>query len=128
MDSGNDNQSMDTLQKNLYQWTKLDLELKELNKKCSDIRKKKDILQSRICPIIQSEKLEDNIFSIPSLQTNVLIKEQKSSESLSYKFLEEKLNDYFDTPEKTELLIQYLKDNRKTEASFVLKSNFLKEE
>ena len=128
MESGNDNQSMDTLQKNLLQWTKLDLELKELNKKCSDIRKKKEILQSRICPVIKSEKLEDNIFSIPALQTNVLFKEQKTSESLSYKFLEEKLNDYFDTPEKTGLLIQYLKDNRKTETSFILKSNFLKEE
>ena len=128
MDSGNDNQSMDTLQKNLLQWTKLDLELKELNKKCSDIRKKKEILQSKICPIIQSEKLEDNIFSIPALNTNILFKEQKSLESLSYRYLEEKLNDYFDTPEKTRLLIQYLKDNRKTDNSFILKSNFIKEE
>ncbi len=125
MASGNDNQSMESLQKNLLQWTKLDLELKELNKKCSDIRKKKDILQSRICPIIQSEQLEDNIFSIPTLQTNVLFKEQKTSESLSYKYLEEKLNGYFDTPEKTGLLIQYLKDNRKAETSYVLKSNHL---
>jgi hypothetical protein len=38
--------------------------------------------------------------------------------------LEEKLNDYFDTPEKTGLLIQYLKDNRKTETTYVLKRNF----
>jgi hypothetical protein len=125
MASGNDIQPMDILQKNLLQWTKLDLELKELNKKCSDIRKKKDILQSKICPIIQSENLEDNIFSIPALQTNVLLKEQKSSESLSYKFLEVKLNDYFDTPEKPGLLIQHLKDNRKVETSYVLKSNHL---
>ena len=124
----NDIQPMDTLQKNLLQWTKLDIELKELNKKCSDIRKKKDILQTRVCHVIQSEKLEDNIFSIPSLQTNILLKEQKTTESLSYKFLEDKLNDYFDTPEKTGLLIQYLKDNRKTETSYVLKSNLLKEE
>ena len=124
----NDIQPMDTLQKNLLQWTKLDIELKELNKKCSDIRKKKDILQTRVCPVIQSENLEDNIFSIPALQTNILLKEQKTTESLSYKFLEDKLNDYFDTPEKTGLLIQYLKDNRKTETSYVLKSNLLKEE
>ena len=34
--------------KTCFKWTKLDLELKELNKKCSDIRKKKEILQSRI--------------------------------------------------------------------------------
>lgn len=116
-------QPMDTLQKYLLQWTKLDLELKELNKKCSDIRNKKEILQSRICPVIKSEKLEDNIFSIPALKTNVLFKEQKTTESLSYKFLEEKLNDYFDTPEKTGLLIQYLKDNRKIDTSYILKSD-----
>ena len=90
--------NMDALQKNLLSWSKLDKELKELNKQCSDIRKRKDILQSDICPVIQSENLDDNIFSIPSLQTNIVIKENKVSESLSYKFLEEKFNDYFDTP------------------------------
>jgi len=120
--------TMDTLQKNLLAWTKLDIELKELNKQCSDIRKKKDILQSEICPVIQSEKLDDNIFSIPSLLTNIVIKEHKVSESLSYKFLEERLNDYFDTSDKTRLLLQYLKGNRKYETSYVLRSSILKEE
>ena len=117
--------SMETLQKNLLQWTKLDKELKELNKQCSEIRKKKDILQSKICPVIQSEQLEDNIFSIPSLQTNVVIKETKTSESLSYKFLEDKLNDYFDTPDKAAILLQYLKDNRKHVVNHVLKSSVI---
>ena len=32
---------MDTLQKNLLQWTKLDKELKELNKQCAEILSKK---------------------------------------------------------------------------------------
>ena len=41
---------MEELQKHLLQWTKLDKELKELNKKCSDIRRKKDSLQSKIYP------------------------------------------------------------------------------
>ena len=120
--------NMDVLQKNLLSWSKLDKELKELNKQCSDIRKKKEHLQSEICPVIQSEKLDDNIFSIPSLQTNIVIKEHKVSESLSYKFLEDKFNDYFDTPDKTQLLLQYLKDNRKSESSFILKSSVLKED
>ena len=117
---------MEILQKNLLQWTKLDKELKELNKRCSDIRKKKEHLQSKICPQIQSEQLEDNIFSIPSLETNVVFKEQKTSESLSYKFLEEKLMDYFETPDKAQILLQYLKDNRKHDSSFVLKSSSIK--
>ena len=119
---------MEELQKNLVQWTKLDKELKELNKKCSEIRRKKDNLQSKICPVIQSEQLEDNIFSIPSLETQVSFKEHKTSESLSYKFLEDKLNNYFNNFEDTQKLLQYLKDNRKQETNFVLKSSVIKEE
>ena len=86
---------MDELQQNMYQWTKLDKELKEVNKIAADIRKQKDDLQKKICPLIKDHQLEDNIFSIPSLQTNVSLKEQKVSESMSYKFLEEKFTDYF---------------------------------
>ena len=126
MDSSTDSQ-METLQKNLFQWSKLDKELKELNKQCSEIRKKKEKLQSKICPLIQSEQLEDNIFSIPSLNTNICYKEQKTSESMSYKFLEEKFNDFFDTPDKAAILLQYIKDNRKQEVTHVLKSSLLKE-
>jgi len=118
---------IEVLQKDLLMWTKLDVELRDLTKKCAEIRKKKDILQSRICPIIQSENLEDNIFSIPALQTNVLFKEQSTSETLSYKFLEEQLNEFFDTPDKTPTLLQYLKENRKQRKTYVLKSSLLKE-
>ena len=124
MDSSTDSQ-MDTLQKNLLQWTKLDKELKELNKQCAEIRKKKEKLQSKICPLIQSEQLEDNIFSIPSLNTNICYKQQKTSESMSYKFLEEKFNEFFDTPDKAAILLQYIKDNRKQEISHVLKSSVI---
>ena len=119
---------MDELQQNMYQWTKLDKELKEVNKVASDIRKKKEDLQKQICPLIVDHQLEDNVFSVPSLQTNVSFKEQKTSESMSYKFLEEKFNDYFETPEDCLKLLQYLKDNRKKESSFILKSSEIKEE
>ena len=114
---------MEELQQNMFQWTKLDKELKELNQRAALIRKQKDDLQKKLCPLIQQNNLQDNVFSIPSLQTNVTFKEQKVSESMSYKFLEEKLNSYFETPYECLQLIQYLKDNRKKESSFVLKSN-----
>ena len=76
---------MDELHQLMYQWTKLDKELKELNQKSALIRKEK--------------------------------------ESMSYKFLEEKLGSYFETPDECLQVIQYLKDNRKKESSFVLKSS-----
>lgn len=117
---------MENLQKLLIQWTKLDKDLKNINRMASDIRKQKDDIQNQLCPFIKEHQLEDNIFSIPSLQTNVSLKEQKVSESMSYKFLEEKFNDYFKTQEECLKLIQYLKDNRKKETSFVLRSSILK--
>jgi pyruvate/2-oxoacid:ferredoxin oxidoreductase beta subunit len=119
---------MEEFQKLMLQWTKLDKELKEINKVATTIRKQKEEIQTQLCPLIQENNLEENIFSVPSLQTNVTFKEHKTSETISYKFLEEKFNDYFDTQEDCLKLLQYLKDNRKKETSFVLKSSVLKED
>jgi hypothetical protein len=114
---------MDELQQNMFQWTKLDKELKELNQQSALIRKQKDDLQKKLCPLIQQINLQDNVFSIPSLQTNVTFKEQKVSESMSYKFLEEKFTDYFKSAGECATLLSYLKENRKKESTFVLKSS-----
>ena len=119
---------MEDLQQIMFEWTLLDKGLRKLNKKTTVIRKKKDDLQKILCPLIQENKLEDNLFSIPSLQTNISFKEQKTSESISYKFLEEKFNDYFETQDECLKLLQYLKDNRKKESSYVLKSSVLKDD
>jgi len=120
---------MDTFdfQKVIYEWTELDKELKKINKKSSQIRKKKDELQKRLCSYIQENQLEDNIFSIASLQSNISLKKQTTSESMSYKFLEEKFSSYFKTFEESQLLLQYIKNNRKKETTFVLKNNEIKE-
>ena len=118
---------MDELQKQLIQWTKLDKELKEVNKLASEIRKQKDSLQKQLCPLIQENNLEENIFSIPSLKTDITFKEQKTSESISYKFLEEKFTDYFNSPDECSALLTYLKENRKKGSTFVLKSSVLEE-
>jgi len=116
---------MEDLQVSMFQWTKLDKELKEVNKIAADIRKQKEDLQKKICPLIKEHQLEDNIFSIPSLQTNVSLKEQRTSESISYKFLEEKFSDYFKSDEECATLLSFLKENRKKESTFVLKSSIL---
>ena len=62
---------MDELQKNIVEWTKLNQELKEINKHAMIIRSKKESLQNKIIPIIQINHLEDNIFSIPKLKSNI---------------------------------------------------------
>ena len=119
---------MDQFQKVMYEWTTLDKELKQLNQKSSKIRKKKEELQKQLCSYIHDNQLEDNIFSIPSLQSNISFKQHTTSESISYKFLEEKFQSYFKTPDECQLLLQYIKDNRKKETSFILKNSEIKED
>jgi len=113
---------MEELKQLMLEWTKLDSELKELNKKCAKVRQNKDVIHKLLLETIQTNKLQDNIFSIPSLKTNVVYKEQTNYESMSYKFLEDKFNEYFDTQDECLQVLQFLKDNRKKNKSFVLKS------
>jgi hypothetical protein len=113
---------MEELQLLMLQWAKLDKSLKDLNQQSSTLRNKKDEIHTRLRPLIQTNQLQDTVFSIPSLQTNVSFKEHKTYESISYKFLEEGFNEYFDTQEETQTLLQYLKDRRKKDSTFVLKS------
>ena len=58
---------LNELQTLLIQWTKLDKQLKEINQQASTIRKFKDDIQKQVCPLIQENKLEYNIFSIFSI-------------------------------------------------------------
>jgi len=114
---------MEDIQVLILQWTKLDKELKLLNQKSSLIRKQKETLQSKLSPLIQEHNLQESVFSLPSLQTNVTFKEQIVPEALSYKFLEDKFNDYFDNPEECLELLKYVKEHRNKKSSFVLKSS-----
>jgi hypothetical protein len=112
---------MDKLQENIVEWTKLDKQLKDINKNACDIRKRKEILQKQIIPIIQINNLEENVFSIPKLKSNITYGEKITYESISYKLLEEKFNEYFNNPQDAVKLLQYIKDNRKKEISYSLK-------
>ena len=114
------------LQTSMYEWTETDDQIKNLNQQCSELRKKRDSLQTHVITMIQEHNLQDNLFQIPTLQTNIAFKTHKTSETISFKFLEEKFNEYFSSPEECHALLQFLKDKRKHETSLVLKRSSLK--
>ena len=98
----------------MYEWTQYDKQLKELNKQSKDIRKKRDGIQTKLCTIIKNNNLENNVFSIQSLGTNVSYKVKHSSESgITQSFLHKAFTEYFDTPDKdAEKLMEYFKDKK----------------
>lgn len=121
-----DSSSADNLQTKMYQWTQIDDELKQLNQKSSELRKKREELQTHVITLIQEHELQDNLFQIPTLHTNISCKSQKTSESISFKFLEEKFNEYFKTTDECQALLHFLKSSRKYESSLVLRRSPLK--
>ena len=58
----------------MIEWTKLDKELKTINEKASMIRKQKESINQALIATIKENNLQDNVFSIPSLQMNVVSK------------------------------------------------------
>lgn len=114
---------MDELQRMIINWAKYDKQIKELNLELSSLRKKRDRIQNNLIPMIKENNLDENIFSIESLKTNISLKENKISESMSYKFLQDKFIKFFDDTQKAEELLQYIKHNRKKETNLVLKSS-----
>ncbi len=119
---------MEEVQTCLYQWSQLDNQLKVLNKQSTEIRKKKENLQKQVIPLLKQQELTQNTFSIPALKTTVLCKPQHTSESLSYKYLQETFESYFDSSEKAVDLLNYVKQNRKKQTTMVLKTTELIED
>tara|TARA_B110001469_G_scaffold127138_1_gene146861 strand:- start:1080 stop:1439 length:360 start_codon:yes stop_codon:yes gene_type:complete len=117
---------MDNIQQYIVDWVKTDKQLKQLNKESGDLRKQKDTIQCNLLPLIQENNLQENVFSIPALNVDISCKESSTYETISYKYLEEKFNDYFDTYEEANKLLIYLKENRKKNTFISLKSNILK--
>ena len=111
----------------MIEWTKLDKELKDINEKASIIRKQKESINQALIATIKENNLQDNVFSIPSLQMNVVCKEQSSYESMSYKFLEEKFNEHFSDSEKATELLNFIKTTRKKTKQVVLKGENVSE-
>ena len=112
----------------MIEWTKLDKELKAINEKASMIRKQKESINQALIATIKENKLQDNVFSIPSLQMNVICKEQSSYESMSYKFLEEKFTEHFSDSEKATELLNFIKTTRKKTKQVVLKGENVSED
>ena len=62
-----------------------------------------------------------NVFNLPSYSSKVQYNTNKSYETMSYKFLEDKFTKYFNDPNKASELLEFLKTERKCENKISLK-------
>ena len=65
--------------------------------------------------------IQDNIFNLPSYSSKIQYNTNKSYETMSYKFLEDKFTKYFNDSGKASELLEFLKNERKCEHKISLK-------
>lgn len=115
---------MSDFNKNILQWVEYDNSIKSKNNDIKEIRLKRDNLEISIIQHIQENNLQDNIFNITSLNTQLKMNTSSIKESISYKFLENILLKYFNNDiDKTNDLLNFIKNNRNTTEKFSLKRN-----
>ena len=112
----------------IVQWVHYDNKLKEYNEKSKAIRKEKDKLSEEIFESLQiHEKEKDKLPHVMIESMNTKIQFQKSTvyESLNYKFLATSLEDYFQSKEKAEEVIDFIRNKRSHEPKVSMKRDFI---
>jgi hypothetical protein len=115
----------------ITEWTKNDLEIKKLQKQLNEKKEQNKNLSNDLLIEIQEKNLNDNIFKISSLKQDVFVRQIKVSDSLSLKYLEFCIAEYFkENSDKSnsfhlENLLTYIKQKRtvKTKTSLEIKSS-----
>ena len=112
---------MSEFNSNVIKWMEYDNEIKQYNEKIKSIKSEKSSLEVDILSHIENNDLKNNIFNLPSYSSKVQYNTNKSYETMSYKFLEDRFTKYFNDPAKANELLEFLKSERKCENKISLK-------
>jgi hypothetical protein len=86
---------MDNFGSQITEWTKNELDIKQLQNKINEKKQTNKQISEKLLEHIEQEQLNDNIFKLSSLQKDVCVRKIKTSDSLTFKFLEYCLQSYF---------------------------------
>jgi hypothetical protein len=99
-----------SLQENIKTWVSLDNEVRRINKKLQEIKSKKNEINDNILNYFHENNINAPTINISDGKLQLI--ETKQANALTYKFLEECLNDYFKDEKETEKLINFIKSKR----------------
>ena len=99
---------MSTFNRDILEWINYDNTIKSKNDDIKDLRLKRDNLETSILQHIQENNMEDNVFNITSMNTQLKVNKTNTKETISYKFLETTLMKYFNNETKTKELLDFI--------------------
>jgi hypothetical protein len=99
-----------SLQDNIKLWVSLDNEIRNITKKLQEIKSKKTEINEDIMTYFHEKNITAPTINISDGKLQLI--ETKQANALTYKFLEECLNEYFKDENKVSDLISFIKSKR----------------
>ena len=110
----------------MKQWIQMDMKIAELFKSIREIREKKKAVEEQLVNYMASNELTNT--SIKLLNQKVSYTQETSYSSLSFKFLESVLLEYFkNDQDKVDEIILFIRDRRSKKMSIGLKRKIPKQ-
>ena len=116
---------MSELEKSLTSWANIDKRISQLNNDIKILKEKREQLGEILTVSLKENDLENKKFEFPHLERRVIFSDITSQEGITYKYLQECFNEYFNDPQKSEELMNIIKKNRKKTTKSVLKGESL---
>lgn len=98
------------LQENIKRWVKLDNESKKLAQSMKELREEKNSISSNLFDYFSNNNMKPPNVNISDGKLSFV--EINSANVLTYKFLEECLNEFFDETSQTKELLEFIKSKR----------------
>lgn len=111
---------MSNIEENIQKWVMLDNKLRELNEAAKKYREQRKKYEENIqIQVSKNEKLKNATVKITD--GKLLFGEVKTSTPLTYKFIENCLNDIISDKNNVEKIIEHIKNSRETESKPTIK-------
>ena len=114
-----------SLEENVNRWLNIDNKIKEQNILLKDLRETRNDLEDNISNYAKEHNISN--LSIKTKEGLLKLVNVKNTSPLTFKYIEQCLNEIFDE-EKTNEIINYLKEKRTTTYSNTIKKNNIRNE
>jgi hypothetical protein len=103
---------MSSIEENLEEWVNIDNQIKKLNERLSILKEQRKAISDNIFENnnIESDKIIANLSD-----SKLKIVKTKVSQSLTFTYLENCLNEIITSPEQVETIMNHIKSNRNVE-------------
>ena len=116
---------MSELEKSLTSWANIDKRISQLNNDIKILKDKREQLGEILTVSLKENDLENKKFDFPHLERRIVFSDKTSQEGITYKYLHECFDEYFNDPQKSEELMNIIKKNRKKTTKSVLRGESL---